>query len=48
MQPFDLPDFYRPYPARLNPNLEEARVHARAWAYEMGILGPQDAAGAVG
>src|SRR5229473_3584978 len=46
MQPFELPDFYRPYPARLNPNLEQARVHSKAWAYEMGILGPQDAAGA--
>jgi germacradienol/geosmin synthase len=46
MQPFELPDFYRPYPARLNPNLEQARVHSRAWAYEMGILGPQDEAGA--
>ena len=44
MQPFELPDFYSPYPARLNPNLEQARVHSRAWAYEMGILGPQDAA----
>ena len=24
-QPFELPDFYLPYPARLNPNLETAR-----------------------
>ena len=46
MQPFELPDFYRPYPARLNPSLQLARVHSRAWAYEVGILGPQDAAGA--
>src|SRR6266550_799015 len=46
MQPFELPDFYRPYPARLNPSLQLARRHSRAWAYEMGILGPQDAAGA--
>lgn len=39
MQPFKLPDFYMPYPARINPNLESARVHSKAWAYEMGILG---------
>jgi hypothetical protein len=38
-QPFKLPDFYMPYPARINPNLESARVHSKAWAYEMGILG---------
>jgi len=38
MQPFELPDFYVPWPARLNPNLEEARVHTKAWSYQMGIL----------
>jgi germacradienol/geosmin synthase len=38
-QPFELPSFYVPCPARLNPNLEAARVHSKAWAYEMGILG---------
>ncbi|NGO67767.1 terpene synthase family protein [Streptomyces boncukensis] len=37
-QPFTLPDFYVPYPARLNPHLEEARVHSTAWAREMGML----------
>jgi germacradienol/geosmin synthase len=37
-QPFDLPDFYLPYPARLNPHLEEARRHSRKWAREMGML----------
>src|ERR1700704_1402402 len=47
MQPFELPDFYTPYPARLNPNLEQARVHSKAWAYEMGILGPQEGTGVV-
>ena len=47
MQPFELPDFYSPYPARLNPNLEQARVQSKAWAYEMGILGaPQGGTGA--
>jgi germacradienol/geosmin synthase len=37
-QPFELPDFYVPYPARLNPHLEEARVHSRQWARDMGML----------
>ncbi|MEU0954765.1 terpene synthase family protein [Streptomyces niveus] len=37
-QPFELPDFYMPYPARINPRLEEAREHSRAWAREMGML----------
>ncbi|MFG1946017.1 germacradienol/geosmin synthase [Nonomuraea sp. NPDC048826] len=35
---FDMPDFYLPHPARLNPHLEEARTHARQWAREMGML----------
>jgi germacradienol/geosmin synthase len=47
MQPFELPDFYMPYPARLNPNLDSARTHTKAWAREMGILdAPPDAPGA--
>lgn len=37
-QPFVLPDFYVPYPARLNPHAETARTHTRAWAREMGML----------
>ncbi|QDY75281.1 terpene synthase family protein [Streptomyces qinzhouensis] len=37
-QPFVLPDFYVPYPARLNPHVETARTHTRAWAREMGML----------
>ncbi|MEU8759010.1 germacradienol/geosmin synthase [Streptomyces sp. NPDC048659] len=37
-QPFVLPDFYVPYPARLNPHVEAARVHTRDWAREMGML----------
>ncbi|MFC8074417.1 germacradienol/geosmin synthase [Streptomyces sp. NPDC057307] len=37
-QPFELPDFYMPYPARINPRLEEAREHSRAWARDMGML----------
>ncbi|WP_021594949.1 terpene synthase family protein [Actinomadura welshii] len=38
MQPFELPDFYVPYPARLNPHLESARAHTMAWAREMRML----------
>ncbi|WP_067687206.1 terpene synthase family protein [Nocardia jejuensis] len=41
MQPFELPDFYMPYPARLNPHVEEARAHAREWADDMGLFEPQ-------
>ncbi|MFI5530956.1 germacradienol/geosmin synthase [Kitasatospora sp. NPDC051853] len=37
-QPFRLPDFYMPYPARLNPHLESARVHSKAWAREMVMI----------
>nr|WSZ97096.1 family 2 encapsulin nanocompartment cargo protein terpene cyclase [Streptomyces sp. NBC_00857] len=37
-QPFDLPDFYLAYPARLNPHLEEAREHSKIWARDMGML----------
>jgi germacradienol/geosmin synthase len=37
-QPFKLPEFYLPHPARLNPGLEGAREHTRAWAREMGML----------
>ncbi|MEU0396552.1 terpene synthase family protein [Streptomyces sp. NPDC006208] len=37
-QPFALPDFYVPHPARLNPHVEEARRHTRGWARGMGML----------
>ncbi|SCF89173.1 family 2 encapsulin nanocompartment cargo protein terpene cyclase [Streptomyces sp. MnatMP-M17] len=37
-QPFELPDFYMAYPARLNPHLEEAREHSKKWARDMGML----------
>ncbi|MYU24224.1 germacradienol/geosmin synthase Cyc2 [Streptomyces sp. SID8352] len=37
-QPFELPHFYMPHPARLNPHLDEARAHSTAWAREMGML----------
>jgi germacradienol/geosmin synthase len=46
MRPYELPDFYLPYPARLNPHLDTARAHTKAWAREMGILeAPQDEPG---
>jgi germacradienol/geosmin synthase len=38
MQPFALPDFYLPYPARINPRLERSREHSPAWARQMGML----------
>jgi germacradienol/geosmin synthase len=37
-QPFELPEFYLGWPARLNPHLEHARTHTKAWAREVGIL----------
>ncbi|MER6447607.1 Geosmin synthase [Streptomyces venezuelae] len=37
-QPFQLPDFYVPYPARLNPHLEDARAHTKRWARAFGML----------
>lgn len=37
-QPFELPHFYLPHPARLNPHLEEARAHSTRWARGMGML----------
>lgn len=37
-QPFTLPDFYVPYPARLNPHVEEARQHTKVWARTTGML----------
>ena len=36
--PFRLPDFYIGWPARLNPGVETARLHTKAWAREIGIL----------
>ncbi|CAM03248.1 germacradienol/geosmin synthase [Saccharopolyspora erythraea NRRL 2338] len=38
-QPYRLPAFYLPRPARLNPDLEAARARSRRWAEEMGMLG---------
>ncbi|MEU7789110.1 germacradienol/geosmin synthase [Amycolatopsis sp. NPDC049159] len=37
-QPFVLPEFYLPHPARLNPHLEGARVHSKAWAAGLDMI----------
>ncbi|WP_328912916.1 MULTISPECIES: terpene synthase family protein [unclassified Streptomyces] len=37
-QPFELPQFYVPYPARLNPHLERAREHSKAWARDFDMI----------
>ncbi|MEU9559299.1 germacradienol/geosmin synthase Cyc2 [Streptomyces fumanus] len=37
-QPFELPHFYLPHPARLNPHVDEARAHSTVWARDMGML----------
>ena len=41
-QPFELPQFYMPYPARLNPHLEGAREHSKAWARGMRMVEGSD------
>jgi germacradienol/geosmin synthase len=43
MESVELPDFYLPFPARLNPLLDTARPHAKAWARRMGMLGSIEA-----
>jgi germacradienol/geosmin synthase len=35
----DLPTFYLPFPAKLNPRVDLARRTAKAWAGQMGMLG---------
>ncbi len=47
MNPFKLPAFYLPWPARLNPNIEGARAHTREWARAMGFFGPLEPDGPV-
>ena len=37
-QPFELPEFYVPYPARLNPHLERAREHSKVWARDLTMI----------
>jgi germacradienol/geosmin synthase len=47
MQPFTLPEFYVPYPARLSPHLEIAREHTRAWARAMEMIDPPEGGTAI-
>ncbi|MFI6318180.1 germacradienol/geosmin synthase [Nonomuraea sp. NPDC050556] len=39
---YELPDFYLPYPPRMNPHLESARAHTREWAALMGMFDDPD------
>jgi germacradienol/geosmin synthase len=41
-QPFELPDFYVPYPARLSPYVEHARTESTSWARDFGMLEGSD------
>ena len=41
-RPYELPDFYVPWPARRNPHVDRARAHSKAWARSVGILPPDD------
>ncbi len=47
-QPFSLPEFYLPWPARLNPHLHTAREHSTAWAREKEMVAPAEAASSRG
>jgi germacradienol/geosmin synthase len=42
-QPFELPEFYLPWPARLNPHLQVAREHSKQWARGMEMVQPEGA-----
>ncbi len=45
MNPYHLPEFYLPWPARLNPHLETTRAHTRQWATAMGFFEPVEPGG---
>jgi germacradienol/geosmin synthase len=38
MPAYNLPEFYAPYPARINPHVERARAHSKAWARSMQMI----------
>lgn len=40
MWPCELLQFYMPWPARLNSNIEKSRAHSKRWAGELGMLEP--------
>ena len=46
MRSCELPEMYMPYPARCNPHVESARVHAKAWALTVGLLNKPPSASA--
>ncbi|MYW02513.1 germacradienol/geosmin synthase [Streptomyces sp. SID3343] len=39
VEPYELPDFYLPFPARSNPHLDAARENVVEWSARMGITG---------
>lgn len=45
MDAYELPELYMPWPARLSPDLEAARGHAREWARDLGMFEPGGPAG---
>ncbi|WP_019853176.1 family 2 encapsulin nanocompartment cargo protein terpene cyclase [Actinopolyspora mortivallis] len=47
-QPFELPEFYLPWPARLNPHLQRTREHSTEWARRMEMVTPGGAPGSSG
>jgi germacradienol/geosmin synthase len=47
MQAFALPEFYLPYPARLNPHLAGTREHSNEWARQLGMLDAPKPSGGV-
>ncbi|WP_258018068.1 terpene synthase family protein [Streptomyces noursei] len=38
------PVFHMPFTARLNPHLEQTRVHVKEWAHQVGLLAPEHTA----
>ena len=45
MDSYELPELYMPWPARVSPDLDAAREHAREWARELGMFEPGGPAG---
>lgn len=45
MDQYTLPKLYMPWPARLSPDLDDARDHAREWARELGMFDSDGPAG---
>jgi germacradienol/geosmin synthase len=45
MDSHELPELYMPWPARVSPDLDVAREHAREWARDLGMFEPGGPAG---